>query len=40
MDIMLEDEIDGVEAASAIIKKHDCPIIFLILNEEKEWYTE
>jgi len=34
MDIMLEDEIDGVEAATAIIKNHECPIVFLTGNSD------
>lgn len=34
MDIMLEDEIDGVEAASIIMKDHKCPIIFLTGNSD------
>jgi two-component sensor histidine kinase len=34
MDIMLEDEIDGVQAAIEINKNHTCPIIFLTGNSD------
>ncbi len=34
MDIMLEDDIDGVQAASEIIKNNACPIIFLTGNSD------
>lgn len=34
MDIMLEDEMDGVEAAAVIIKNHNCPIVFLTGNSD------
>ena len=34
MDIMLEDDINGIEAASVILKNHDCPIIFLTGNSD------
>lgn len=34
MDIMLEDEIDGVQAASVINQKSRCPIIFLTGNSD------
>jgi len=34
MDIMLEDDIDGVQAAAAIVKNQNCPIIFLTGNSD------
>jgi len=34
MDIMLEDDIDGVQAASEIMKNNACPIIFLTGNSD------
>ena len=34
MDIMLEDDIDGVEAAAVIMENHACPIIFLTGNSD------
>jgi len=34
MDIMLDDEMDGVQAAAAILEEHKCPIIFLTGNSD------
>ena len=34
MDILLEDDIDGIEAARIISADHDCRIIFLTGNSD------